>query len=121
MRTNQESGREGEQAAAKKLQENGYQIIARNFKMRQGEIDIIAQNETFLVFAEVKTRKNQKFAQAREFVTQSKQKKLLLAAQDWLSKFPTELQPRFDVIEVYWQNDAAEPYQICWIQNAFDA
>ena len=70
-----------------------------------------------LVFAEVKTRKNAEFAQAKEFVTAAKQQRIIANAQLWLQSNPTEKQPRFDVIEVYGSDGAIE--KINHIENAF--
>ena len=91
----------GEDAAAAFLSKKGFAVIQRNFSCRLGEIDIIAEEGEYLAFVEVKLRKNTDHGEAREFVTRSKQKRIILAAKYWLSRHPTELQPRFDVVEVY--------------------
>ena len=91
----------GEDTACRYLQRKGYKLLARNFTCRMGEVDIIAQKGRFVVFAEVKLRKNANFAQAREFVTAAKQRRIITAAEMWLMQNKTPLQPRFDVIEVY--------------------
>ena len=57
--------------------------------------------EKFLVFVEVKLRKSDSFAQAREYVDRHKQDRIRLTASMYLSQYPTDLQPRFDVIEIY--------------------
>lgn len=95
------SGPWGEEQAAGFLRNKGWRIAARNYRTRYGELDIIAENEKYLVFVEVKTRKNNHFAQAREYVTPKKQERLRITAEFWLQKNPTGLQIRFDVIEVY--------------------
>lgn len=94
-------GRWGEELAARYLKKKRYTVIAMNYYCRMGEIDIIAQKKGYVVFAEVKLRKNSEHGYAREFVTEQKQEKLRIAAEMWLSQNPTELQPRFDVIEIY--------------------
>lgn len=94
-------GRWGEEQAARYLRRHGYRILGMNYRCRMGEIDIIAQKRAFLVFAEVKLRKNADFAEAREFVTRAKQERIMTAASLWLAENETDLQPRFDVIEVY--------------------
>lgn len=91
----------GEDAACRYLRKHRFRILARNFSCRFGEIDIIARNRDLLVFAEVKLRKNAEHGEAREFVTPAKQRRVIMAAEYWLLKHPAELQPRFDVIEVY--------------------
>ena len=101
MSTTQLLGRFGEAAVAAYLRERGYRIVATNYCSRFGEIDLIAENGAFLCFIEVKLRKSNRFAEAREFVTASKQEKLRITAEMYLSQQPSELQPRFDVAEVY--------------------
>lgn len=91
----------GEDAACAYLKRRRYRIEARNYACRMGEVDIIARKGRYIVFAEVKLRRNADFGEAKEFVTPAKQRRVILAAENWLMKHPTELQPRFDVIEVY--------------------
>lgn len=100
----QYTGRLGEDAAAEYLLRAGYRILDRNFACRFGELDIVAAREPYLVFVEVKTRKNAAFAAAREYVTAAKQRRVRVTAEVWLSCRGAQtagLQPRFDVIEVY--------------------
>lgn len=94
-------GQRGEEQAARYLRLRGYRIVERNYRCRFGEIDLIARRGGFLVFVEVKQRRDARFAEAREFVTAEKQRRILAAAQVYLAAEPCELQPRFDVIEVY--------------------
>lgn len=91
----------GEDAACRYLKRHGYRIEGRNYGCRFGEIDIIARRGRFVVFVEVKLRKNDRHGTAAEFVTPAKQRRIIAAAQFWLQQNPTDLQPRFDVIEVY--------------------
>jgi putative endonuclease len=91
----------GEQQAAQRLEQDGYRILARRFRCREGEIDLVAAKGAFLCFVEVKLRKNDRMGQAREFVTRSKQEKLRTAALRYLMEHPSGRQPRFDVVEVY--------------------
>ena len=91
----------GEALAAEYLRKKRYTILATNFRTRMGEIDLIASNRRYLVFVEVKLRKNADFAMARDFVDARKQSKIRATAQWYLATHPTDLQPRFDVIEIY--------------------
>lgn len=111
------TGRRGESAAAEFLRKKKYRIVGLNYATRFGEIDVIAENREYIVFAEVKMRKNADFAEAREFVTAAKQQRVTAAAQLWLQANPTEKQPRFDVIEVYGTKEKIE--KINHIENAF--
>ena len=110
-------GRWGEQQAAEYLRRKGWRIVCMNYAGRFGEIDIIARDRRYLIFVEVKLRKNADFAQAREFVTSAKQRRIGLTARLWLASHPTELQPRFDVVEVYAAQGQVQ--QINHIENAF--
>ena len=94
-------GRWGEKQAAGYLHQKGYRLLAAGYRCRMGEIDLIAQKGRELAFVEVKLRKNAAFAQAREFVDCRKQQRLRTTASMYLSRYPTSLQPRFDVIEIY--------------------
>ena len=113
-------GHWGEEKAASYLRRKGYRIVAMNYACRMGEIDIIAENRGYVVFAEVKLRKTDRFAEAREFVTAAKQERIRITAQMWLSENETEKQPRFDVIEIYAPDgEHTRRIQIEHIQDAF--
>ena len=91
----------GEALAAEYLRKKKYQLVAAGYYSRFGEIDLVVQNKRFLVFVEVKLRKNADFAKAIEYVDRRKQDKIRVTASVYLSQNPTNLQPRFDVIEIY--------------------
>lgn len=101
MGQNNIAGAWGEQQAAKYLLKKKYKLIATNYHCRYGEIDLIVCNRSNLVFVEVKLRKSDRFARASEHVDKFKQSRIKTTAEDYLSRNPTDLQPRFDVIEVY--------------------
>ena len=103
MATSKLVGAWGEALAAQYLQKKRYKLVACGYQCRFGEIDLIVKNRKYLVFVEVKLRKNAAFAQAREFVTAAKQQqdRLRATASMYLALNPTRLQPRFDVIEIY--------------------
>ena len=101
MKSSKLTGAWGEALAAEYLRKKRYKIVASGYRSRFGEIDLIVSNRKFLVFVEVKLRKNGSFASAREYVDQRKQDKLRITASMYLSQNPTNLQPRFDVIEIY--------------------
>ena len=113
-------GRFGEAAAAEYLRKKGYRLLGLNYRTRLGEIDVIASKSGFVVFAEVKLRKDDAFAQAREFVTPAKQRRLIAAAESWIQTNACTLQPRFDVLEVYAPRgtDTEKPLIRHW-ENAF--
>lgn len=114
-------GHWGEQQAADYLKRKKYRIVGLNFSSRFGEIDIIAEKREYIVFLEVKLRKDTHFAAAREFVTKTKQKKIIQTAALWLSRNNCEKQARFDVIEVYAPNGiGSSVLRINHIENAFE-
>lgn len=114
-------GRWGEAVAAQELRRKGWKIIAAGWHCRQGEIDLIATNEKYISFTEVKLRKSARFAQAREFVDRHKQERLILSAQLYLAQNPTKLQPRFDVMEVYAPDGMNTINPECiFLENAFE-
>ena len=101
MGKNNLSGAWGEALAAQYLKKKKYKILAAGYRCRFGEIDLIVSDRKYLIFVEVKLRKSAKFAQAREFVDTYKQERLRTTASMYLASNPTNLQPRFDVIEIY--------------------
>ena len=106
MYVKHEIGKIGEALASKYLQDNGYKIIERNFKCRQGEIDIITEYKEELIFIEVKTRTNLKYGKPIEAVNQIKEKHIKKATSYYLYKNNKENERiRIDVIEVYYLKD----------------
>ena len=116
-----ETGKIGEDLATKYLENLGYTISERNFVAKQGEIDIIAKDKQELVFVEVKTRKDANFAEAKDYVTLSKQRRIITAANMWLANNRCEKKIRFDVIELYYRLDNGKPQlaMLNHIENAF--
>lgn len=109
----------GEYAARAYLEHAGYRTVETNFRTRFGEIDIIASRGEYIVFVEVKTRKNDCITAAREAVTAAKQQRIAATAALWLQKHPSRLQPRFDVVEVYGEEGTTDAPRICHLENAF--
>ena len=113
-------GRWGEALVAEELRRKGWRLLASGFLCRFGEIDLIAANEKYICFTEVKLRKSDSFAPARSFVDARKQERVRTTASLWLSEHPTSLQPRFDVAEVYApQGTQTERPRIIYLENAF--
>ena len=101
MGTSRINGAWGEALAAQYLRKKKLKLVAQGYRCRFGEIDLIVADRKFLVFVEVKLRKSADFAAAREYVDRNKQEKLRATASMYLSQNPTNLQPRFDIIEIY--------------------
>lgn len=111
----------GESLAAQYLKKKHYTLLAAGYRCRFGEIDLIAADKHYIVFAEVKLRKNDRFARACEFVDYRKQERIRTTASFYLAENPTELQPRFDVIEIYAENgiETKKP-EIHHMESAFE-
>lgn len=114
------TGREAEELAYQYLLKQGLKPVLRNFRCKQGEIDLIMQDKNTLIFVEVRYRKSCHFGSSAESVTRTKQAKLAKAASYYLqqnrkmAKYPA----RFDVIAISPLNGQDV---IDWITNAFDA
>ena len=109
-----------ERFAGSRLMESGLEIITYNFRCRQGEIDIVARDGEYLVFVEVKCRKNKNNGNPLEAVTLYKQRTIRRVADFFLMRygFKNDTPCRFDVfgIEVRGSKDDVEEL---WIKNAF--
>ena len=114
-------GRWGEALVAEDLRKKGYTILASGYHSRYGEIDLIAADRNYLIFVEVKLRRNDSFAPGRAAVDPRKQSKLRTTAELYLAEHPENtLQPRLDVAEVYAPQgmQTSKPH-IIYIENAF--
>ncbi len=112
----------GEVIAARFLREKGYRILSSNYRSRFGEIDIIATDGPYIVFVEVKARSDNSMILPREAVTKDKQKKILRTASLYIRAYPSNLQPRFDVVEVWCSDeDPMTPLQIDHLISAYEA
>jgi len=114
-----ELGKTGEDLACRELERRGYAILARRYRRRGGEIDIIARDGPTLVFVEVKTRETDGFGEGAEAVTRLKQRRLTRLAVDYMMRRRIEECPcRFDVVSIRF--DGSRPV-VEVFQNAFDA
>lgn len=109
------AGNEGENLAAAYLKEQGVRILARNFRCRQGEIDIIGKEGNYLVFFEVKYRKNKECGNPEEAVDMRKQQKICRTAAYYRSfyQIAEDTPVRYDVVTILGE-------RIEWIRNAFE-
>ncbi|MBQ8922886.1 MAG: YraN family protein [Oscillospiraceae bacterium] len=109
----------GEAAVCAMLKAQGAEILCRNFTVRGGEIDIIARSGELLLFVEVKTRRPGALASGAAAVDAKKQRFIIRAAEQYLLKYPCDLQPRFDVAEVEYSGSFVR--HIEYLAGAFDA
>ena len=109
-----ERGRRAEDAAVIFLQQNGLNMVARNYQCRFGEIDIIARDGDALVFVEVRMRSGGAFGGAAASITRAKQEKLLRTARHYLSGLARAPACRFDAVLIGGGNSPPE-----WLKNVF--
>src|SRR5688500_14481396 len=94
-------GYSGEDLAADHFEAKGFQVVARNYRCKGGEIDLVASRPGLLVFCEVKTRRGDRFGSPAEAVNYSKQARLRRLAGEWLQLHkPGPVDIRFDVVSV---------------------
>ncbi|MDZ7296040.1 MAG: YraN family protein [candidate division KSB1 bacterium] len=110
-------GTRGEEVAVSYLRRKGYQILSRNYRCAQGEIDIVAKDGPVLVFVEVKAGRSRSFGPPECWVDRRKQEHMGQAAAMYLEEQGIEdVDCRFDVIAVVWERDGA---RVQHIENAF--
>lgn len=95
-----EIGKMGEDAACEWLESRGFEVVHRNWRVRAGEIDVIARRQGLTVFVEVKARRGVAFGMPEESVTPAKARRLRAIAAEYLSRSGTGGEARFDVIAV---------------------
>jgi putative endonuclease len=111
-----ETGMRAEELVAELFRRAGLRILARNWRCRHGEIDLIAKEGGTLVFAEVRYRSDSRFGGAAESITDAKRMRIIAAASLYLAGRP-QADCRFDVLLL----DALQGSRIRWIRNAFTA
>lgn len=94
------TGHAGEDAALEAYEKEGFELVTRNYQTRWGEIDLIVKNETYLVFAEVKTRTPQSSIRGAYAMSRAKKQKVFKTALTYLQTFDLVRQPRFDVVDI---------------------
>jgi len=114
MRLTQQHGMEGERLASQFLEGKGFSIVARNFRYKRSEIDLIVQKEKLLVFVEVKSRKNHLFGEPETFVTRAQAKRIMEAAEHFVIEKDWHHDIRFDIIAI-----TQESGEILHLKDAF--
>lgn len=109
-------GAEAEELAARFLARQGLEIVARNYRTRFGEVDVVAREGATLVFVEVRARAWSAYGGAAASVDARKQRRLVAAARHFLARLGAEPACRFDVLTL--QGTQSSP---AWIRGAFDA
>ena len=113
-------GMQFEEMALNYLKNKGLTFVQANFSSRYGEIDLIMQDKTTLVFVEVRYRQKNRFGSAEESVITSKQRKIILSAKHFLNKNKLwHRDCRFDIIAISANSKSEETININWLQAAF--
>lgn len=116
--TSDSIGRQAEETAALYLESKGYTILEKRFRIRGGEIDLVAMEEGVLVFVEVKYRKTRLYGRPEDFVDQKKKQKILRAAMFYTAeKKLTDVPMRFDVVAI-WEEEGKKKAHL--YRNAFE-
>ncbi len=109
-------GQQAERLAVAFLKDKGYTILARNWKNRFEEIDIVAEKSNLLIIVEVKARKNKKYGMPYEQVGLKKQRLLVNAAEAYIIKANVHMETRFDIISIVFNSNG---FELRHIERAF--
>ena len=114
-------GKSAEDIAAEHLRRHGLEVLTRNYRRRNGEIDIVARVGDVLAIVEVRTRTSESFGGAAASVDGWKRHKIIRATEQLLQQQPSlaRLRVRFDVVVIHGA-DSTQP-RVEWIKHAFDA
>lgn len=116
MAKHNELGKKGEEEAVRHPCKSGYVIMEQNWIFDKNEIDIIAKNEDYIIFIEVKTRNTNRWGNPEDAVSNKKIKRIVEAADFYLNKNSIDLPARFDVISIIYDKDG---FDITHIDDAF--
>ncbi len=116
MAGHNDTGTQGEELAARFLEEKGYAILERNWRYKNLEADLIAREKNVIIVAEVKTRHTNFFGEPEEFVNKKKRTNLIKAANAYLDQKGLENEVRFDIISVLYKG---QKVHINHIEDAF--
>jgi len=100
MSNNKELGEQGELLASEYLVKNGYEILEKNYRYKKSEIDIIALKKNWLVFVEVKMRKNADYGYPEEFVDEKKEEMVQLGAVNYMEEINWQGNVRYDIVAI---------------------
>lgn len=115
--TTKEIGTAGEDSAVRHLVTHGLEVLARNFRVKGGELDLVCRDGTTTVFVEVRQRASSGFGGAAGSITAAKRKRLILAARHWLARHG-DTACRFDCVLIDGSN---ETLKLEWVRDAFSA
>lgn len=116
MAAHNELGKQGEKAAVNFLIKEGYKVVKQNWRMHRYEIDIVAEDEEFIVFVEVKTRTSRQWGNPEDFIGRTKIKRIVESADLYLQINDIDKPARFDIISAIWDG---KDFEIEHLDDAF--
>lgn len=116
MAQHNELGKKGEQAASAFLKSKGYKVLSRNWRKHRHEIDIVAEDDEYIVFVEVKTRTSRQWGNPEDFIGTTKTRRIVKAADLYLKFYDIDKPARFDIVSVVWDGIS---FEIEHIDDAF--
>lgn len=118
MKAQQDKGKLGEAIALKFLEDKGWHLVAKNYRYRRGEIDLIMQDQDVLVFVEVKLRQDDRFGTPESFVSEAQQALIIQTAEQFIWENNWEQAIRFDIVSIL-MPQPPEPSEILHLEDAF--
>lgn len=112
MAKHNDLGKQGEDAAVEFLQNNGHEILIRNYRFKKAEVDIVSKHGKHIVFTEVKTRSTDAFGHPEEFVDKKKRLLMKNSADEFMYQQKLDAEIRFDIISVSKEKDELKIYHI---------
>ncbi|MBS1487748.1 MAG: YraN family protein [Bacteroidetes bacterium] len=109
-------GKQGEKLAAEFLEKKGFEIVARNFRYRRSEIDLIVKKDNWLVFVEVKMRSSDAYGYPEDFVDNKKAKNIMEGAEEYTYQQNWQGNVRYDIVSI---RDLSGEKEIVHIEDAF--
>lgn len=116
MAQHNELGIKGEQAAATFMKSKGYKVLKRNWRAHRHEIDIVAEDKEYIIFVEVKTRTSRQWGNPEDFISNTKIRRIVEAADLYLQINDIDKPARFDIISAVWDGNT---FEIEHIDDAF--
>lgn len=116
MAEHNELGRKGEQVVVDYLEKKGYRIVERNWSFSGYEIDIVSEDDGFIVFVEVKTRKSAEWGNPGDAVNKQRMRRMIRAASHYLKKHHIDKPARFDIVSLVWNE---RQFELEHIEDAF--
>lgn len=112
MANHNDLGNYGEEKAVQYLIDQGYKILARNWRFRSAELDIIALKDNTLSIVEVKTRSSVYFGEPQLFINKKKKERIIEATQAYIEKNEIDLEVQFDIIAIVWTKNKINIHHI---------